>query len=1245
MPFKALVKIVAVLLGCSLMELAIAQQPADPEPTGPETENRFPPLNVPDKFHATLFACDPLIEYPSVIAVGPTAGSLFVAQDYMTGLGYNSPRPSEIKLVADTDGDGYADSTTLFAGQLNSVQGLAFHNGTVFAMHAPFLTAFSDTNGDGKADERKDLLTGLGLTPKENPNLLHCANGVTVGHDGWLYLALGDRGCIVDRVEGDRLDYRGGGILRCRLDGRDLHLFSTGHRNIYEVALDDELNVFVRDNENDGGDYMIRVYHTFFAADHGYPYFYYERPLEALLPIADLGRGSSAGGVCYLETAFPKELRGNLFYCEWGKSLVRYDLRSLGSGFAPTDEIEFAATAPTDPYGFKPTDVIVDRDGSLLLSDWADGQRPKRGRGRIYRLTYGERAKTQGVAEPAKPSDPSGWLPLLNSDSYFQRCEAQQKLLEHGEGVPAKLRLALKSQELNAIGRFHAIWLLAQIEGPLANDTLFQIAGSDGDARVRRQAIRALADLTDPVLTQHRLDAPPVDAKTAARLAALVNGTDPRLTMEVVVALGRLRWSLSPHWLLIHLRDPDQFLSHAAQQAMRRSENWPAVLRLLDRPDSPIRDIARRSLADRGNQVVVDGLIKRLQSSKVPARRAEYADLLTRVHRLPGEWTYWGYRPSPRTPNSEAWEQTARIAAALDKALADKPIRLATLQRMRREEIPLELTTLADWLKTDHDSENVAAVLQAIEDRRAGDIRDALQRVILDADHVVDNRQTALHLFIAGLDSSSEAQLLQLAAGLEEGAVDAKVITELGNRPALASGNLLLNRVGSGNASVRSAAVSSLLRLKNDGLRAQIPKLLNDSDASVRRQAAKAAGLLTVTAGIESLRKLTNDANTGVRRESLDALRMLHDDSMTATAVAALETTETQLAALRYLRQFGGPRHLEPVSNVVQGNRSSDAILATASTLSTWLDNKSNSKSSAELYQTITKIQGNTGWLLRWRVAESADRSGPQLSLDGDGVLHLKTPAGQPGRALSIETDVFVEEPTTVQFLGASTSAFTVTLNEESVYERKKPGKFQVDSERFESTLRAGLNRIAVLVDLSAPESKLHLRFRKKSSKVEYERLIQAALSENGNLDRGAEVFRNIEKSLCLKCHRLGNEGGKIGPDLTGIGRRFSRIHIVESILEPSRNVAPSYGSLVVALDSGVIVTGVKVAETEQTLTLGDAEGKTREIVKSKIDERNEQPTSIMPEGIEKRISQREFIDLIAFLVSQKQTTAESSTP
>src|SRR5207247_9588999 len=190
---------------CAVLACVLSWRAGETSRTGPATEKRFPPLKVPSGFKATLFACDPLIEYPSVIAGGPRPGTLFVAVDYMTGLGTEIVRRDEVRLVEDTDGDGYADKATVFASGFNSIQGLAYHQGTVYVMHAPYLTALRDTKGTGKADERRDLLAGLGLAPEKDQIRLHNANGVVAGHDGWLYLALGDHGCDVKRPEGDRL--------------------------------------------------------------------------------------------------------------------------------------------------------------------------------------------------------------------------------------------------------------------------------------------------------------------------------------------------------------------------------------------------------------------------------------------------------------------------------------------------------------------------------------------------------------------------------------------------------------------------------------------------------------------------------------------------------------------------------------------------------------------------------------------------------------------------------------------------------------------------------------------------------------------------------------------------------------------------------------------------------------------------------------------------------------------------------
>src|SRR2546426_11465823 len=100
-------------------------------------------------------------------------------------------------------------------------------------MHSPFLTVLRDSKGDGAADERRDVLNGLGWPPEKSTDRLHGANGVVVGHDDWLYLALGDRGCDVLRPEGDRLVLPGGGLPPCRLDRTRLHGFSSGVGNIF----------------------------------------------------------------------------------------------------------------------------------------------------------------------------------------------------------------------------------------------------------------------------------------------------------------------------------------------------------------------------------------------------------------------------------------------------------------------------------------------------------------------------------------------------------------------------------------------------------------------------------------------------------------------------------------------------------------------------------------------------------------------------------------------------------------------------------------------------------------------------------------------------------------------------------------------------------------------------------------------------------------------------------------------------
>lgn len=1265
MPVRVLLPLfAAILFACPLLRITHG---GDDILVGPRTEDRFPPLVIPDGFHATLFACDPLVEYPSVIALGPRLGTLFVAHDYMTGLGVEIIRRDEIRLLEDSDGDGYADRSTLYADGFNSIQGLAFDGDAVYAMHAPFLTRLRDADGDGDADERRDLIDGLGLPPEENPNRLHCANGVVVGHDGWLYLALGDRGCDTVRPEGDRLLFQRGGILRCRPDGTDLHVFSTGLRNIYDVALDEDLNVFVRDNENDGGDYMIRVCHCFLGSDHGYPYHYYERPDEAMPPLADLGRGSSAGGTAYLETAFPEEFRSSLYFCEWGRAVVRYPLQASGSGFTPVEEFDFAAGADDDPYGFKPTDLVVDYDGSLLVSDWCDGQRPQRGRGRIYRIEFDQDASPRGSLALLRTDESSATelISQLDSVSSHTRVAAQTALQKRGEAVIDDVRSALRDGRISVRGRLHAVWILAQVPSPSAVDELFALARSDTDPRVTVQAIRAIADLSDPVLVQDQLDAGRGDPQIADRLVQLAaTQTDARVLRETTIALGRLGYADAANWVWDSVAPDavDPALEHALVQLLRRSDNWPAVLDLLDADADAeltqvLRHIALRAMAEQAESVLADGLIERLDSEPAPERRMEYADLLSRVCRLPRPWTFWGFRPGPRPVNRVSWDRTADIEAALTRRLSDPDheVRVFVLGRIMRENLPVSADALGGWLRDESRPEYVASILDALSSLPADEIRLLLEDCVRDPRHTTKNRLAALEHFTQWLDAGTDQQLLRIARDLEDGPVLAGMLAEIGTRPAPGVDVLLLANMDSEDPAVRAAAVRALTERGANELRQELGRVLADSDVEVLRAAVAAAGVFEIRAHADRVLELAAESDLELRRECLLALRRLADPRAVDLAVTGLSSEITRLAGLAYLERLGGAAQLEAVVEVSQASLDAELQSAVVRTIAAW-----QGDGGSELQQAIARIQGRSGVPLLWhvalpqtagsadatiarilesplaRAAQTLEAAEAQIAAGADARVLLQGGAADEGATVWLAaTEVFTDEEIDVELLASSQGTLAVWINNDAVFERHDVAEYQPDSDRFPARLGAGWNRMLARVERDGRTSRFQLRFRRRSSKAEHEQLVQQVLGGRGDVERGRAVFADTEKSLCLKCHRLGAEGARIGPDLTGVGARFSRVHILESILEPSRTIAPSYASVTVLLEDGRVLSGVRVAEDESSLTIGDSQGNSHQIPRDAIEEIRDQETSTMPVGLERRLTAEEFLDLIEFLTRQ----------
>nr|MDQ3623745.1 c-type cytochrome [Verrucomicrobiota bacterium] len=135
------------------------------------------------------------------------------------------------------------------------------------------------------------------------------------------------------------------------------------------------------------------------------------------------------------------------------------------------------------------------------------------------------------------------------------------------------------------------------------------------------------------------------------------------------------------------------------------------------------------------------------------------------------------------------------------------------------------------------------------------------------------------------------------------------------------------------------------------------------------------------------------------------------------------------------------------------------------------------------------------------------------------------------------------------------------------------------------------------------------------------------------NFGKGKSAY---EGALCLACHRMGFEGGTIGPDLTAAGSRFSRSDILESIMAPSKVIMEQYQTTTVLKKSGDAVTGRLVDEDEASVVLitNPLTGERTEVPKSEIERRDRSPVSPMPAGLVNVLTRDEILDLVAYLES-----------
>jgi putative heme-binding domain-containing protein len=138
-----------------------------------------------------------------------------------------------------------------------------------------------------------------------------------------------------------------------------------------------------------------------------------------------------------------------------------------------------------------------------------------------------------------------------------------------------------------------------------------------------------------------------------------------------------------------------------------------------------------------------------------------------------------------------------------------------------------------------------------------------------------------------------------------------------------------------------------------------------------------------------------------------------------------------------------------------------------------------------------------------------------------------------------------------------------------------------------------------------------------------------------GNPQSGRKMFFDPQgKVQCAKCHRVGGEGGRIGPALDRIASRRAPEFVMESILEPSKDIASEYEAVAVATKEGRVITGLRVNETNFSIQLYEENGQFHSLLKRDLDEWKVLNKSLMPENIAELLTVKDLHDLFAYLMS-----------
>jgi putative heme-binding domain-containing protein len=537
---------------------------------GAENEPR-PEFEIAPGFEVNLFAESPLLAKPTQMNFDPQ-GRLWIASSAV----YPQIEPGreaddKILVLEDTNGDGFAEKSTVFAEGLLIPTAVIPGDGGCYVGQSTELLHFRDIDGDGKADEKRIVLSGFGTEDTH-----HMVHTLRWGPDGQLYFNQSIYIHSHFETPHGLVHLNSGGVWHLRPSTMELGVFLRGFCNPWGHDFDEFGQSFVTDGAG---------YQGLSFGIPGATYFTYANMRRELKSISPGNYPKFCGLEIIRSTQFPPEWQGNAITCDFrAHRVVRFGIEEQGAGYAAR---ELSDLVRSTNVTFRPIDVKLGPDGALYVADWSnpiiqhgevDFRDPRRDHehGRIWRITAKDRPLVKRhnfVKESNKEL-----LEHLVSPNVYDEEQAKRVLVERA-GV--KLMTGADKGVEPRSQRDRGYHSMEKRGGPDVQHDLADWTKRQSSEKALLEALWMYQglDVVEPKLLERLLNAQDAHIRAAATravsywhsrlkdplnlLAQRIEDTHPRVRLEAIRALAEIPTARSAELVLGALDKPiDSFLDY-----------------------------------------------------------------------------------------------------------------------------------------------------------------------------------------------------------------------------------------------------------------------------------------------------------------------------------------------------------------------------------------------------------------------------------------------------------------------------------------------------------------------------------------------------------------------------------------------------------------------------------------------------------------------------------------------------------